>query len=107
MNHPHHIVKRIVVVQLVLGLLCSVVFSLQSTVQGQSAFAALGCVVLPQAYYAWITSRTLNATRLLMHGVLRMVVTGVLMAMSIIVMGIEPVAFFVTFALMQLAYAAK
>lgn len=62
---------------------------------------------LPSAYYAWVQGRTFNATRLLMHGVLKTLLTFVLIAVVIVKVGIEPVAFFVTFAVMQFAYLTR
>ena len=73
----------------------------------QSALIATGCVLLPTAYYAWVSQRTLNATRLLAHGVMRMCLTGVLMAVAIVAVGIEPVSFFTTLATLHLAYLVK
>ena len=65
---------------------------------------AVCCVLLPTMYYAWVQARTLNATRILVNGVLKMLFTIVLMGISIAVIGIEPLGFFVTFAAMQLGY---
>ena len=65
---------------------------------------AVASSVLPSAYYAWVLGSSLNATRLLLHGVLKTVLTVVLVAVSIVVFGIEPLGFFVTLALMQLSY---
>lgn len=65
---------------------------------------ALGCVLLPTTYFAWLQRRTLNATRILLHGVIKMILTVVLMAVCIVKVGIDPLGFFVTFALMQLSY---
>ena len=41
-----------------------------------------------------------------MHGVLKTIFTVVLMAVGIAVIGVEPLGFFVTFAVMQLSYLA-
>lgn len=83
------------------------VFFLIAPVQGRSALLALASTVIPSLYYAWVQHRTLNAARLLLHGVLRIVLTGTLLAVSIVVAGIEPLGFFVTFALVQLGYLAR
>jgi len=48
-----------------------------------------------------------NAQRLLLHGVLKTLLTLTLMAVCIAVIGIEPVGFFVTFAVMQLSYLTR
>ena len=100
LGHP----GRIVIVQALLGVVSTLTFLAISFAQAHSALIAVGCVVIPTAYYAWVSSRTLHATRLLFHGVLRMVLTGVLMAVVIVSIGIEPVGFFTTFGLIQLAY---
>ncbi len=98
---------RIVVVQALLGVACSAVFFAFDASSGRSAVLALISSVVPSAYYAWVQSRTMNATRLLLHGVLRSVFTVTLMAVCVVVLSIEPLGFFVTFALMQLGYLTK
>ena len=98
---------RIVVVQALLGVACSAAFFACDASSGRSAFLALMSSALPSAYYAWVQSRTLNATRLLMHGVLKSVFTVTLMAVCVVVFSIEPLGFFVTFAVMQLGYLTK
>lgn len=95
---------RIVAAQAGIGVLCVLAFWVIDPASGRSAGLALGASLLPSAYYAWVVGRTLNATRLLLHGVLKTVVTAVLVAVCIIVLGIEPVGFFVTLAAMQLGY---
>ena len=64
-------------------------------------------VMLPTMYYAWFQARTFNAARALAHGVMKMVLTVVLMAVCIAVVGIDPVGFFVTFAAMQFGYLVR
>jgi len=117
MGHP----GRIVVAQLILGTLCALAFfalfpgdnllpgeALGETLsRGHSALSALGCCVIPRAYYAWSQQRTMVATRLLLQGVLRMLLTVTLMAVSIVVGNVEPVGFFVTFAVVQLGYLTR
>ena len=88
-----------------IGLLSSLIFLLlMSRSAGFSAALATGCVILPTMYFAWVQARTFNATRVLAHGALKTVLTMVLVAVCIAVIGIEPLGFFVTFAVMQLAY---
>lgn len=101
-NHPY----RIVVAQALLGALSAAALLIISPAQAHSALLAAGCIFFPTAYYAWVTSRTLDASRLLAHGVMRMVLTGVLMAVAIVSVGIEPAGFFATFCVVQLAYLA-
>ena len=98
---------RIVVVQALLGAVCSVFFFAASTQTGSSSVLAVLSSGLPSAYYAWMQTRTYNATRLLLHGVLKMVLTLVLMAVCIVTLGIDPLAYFVTFAVMQLGYLTR
>ena len=98
---------RIVVVQALLGAVCSAVFFTLSTHSGTSAVLAVLSSWLPSAYYAWVQRRTFNATRLLLHGVLKTLLTLVIMAVCIVKAGIEPLAFFVTFAVMQLSYLTR
>ena len=95
---------RIVVVQAAIGLTCAAVFWMFDAASARSAVLALAASVTPSAYYAWVLGRTLNATRLLLHGVLKTVLTAVLVAVCIVVLTIEPVGFFVTLAAMQLCY---
>lgn len=113
-------VGRIVGFQCLIGIGCIAAFLLMDLVwpsttevgvlgeiragQGFSAALAMISSLLPNAYYAWVQQRTFNATRLLLHGVLRMLLTATLMALSIVVFGIKPAGFFVSFAIMQLAY---
>ena len=101
-SHPY----RIVVAQALLGALSAAAFLIISPAQAHSALIATGCVFFPTAYYAWVTSRTLDASRLLAHGVMRMILAGVLMAVAIISVGIKPAGFFATFCIVQLAYLA-
>ena len=99
--------SRVVVIQACIGLACSVVFLFVSVASARSALLALAASSLPCAYYAWVQSRTFSATRLLMHGVLKTLLTAVLMAVAIVAFNIEPAGFFVTFAVMQLSYLAR
>ena len=97
-------IGRIVVVQAVIGLICATAFWAFDAASARSAMLALLSSVIPSAYYAWVVSRTMNATRLLLQGVLKTVLTAVLVAVCIVVLTIEPVGFFVTLAAMQLCY---
>jgi F0F1-type ATP synthase assembly protein I len=95
---------RIVVVQALLGLAVSAAFFVFDESSGQSALLAVVTSWVPTAYYAWVQSRTLNATRLLMHGVLKTILTITLMAVFMVKVVVEPIGFFVTFTVMQLSY---
>ena len=46
----------------------------------------------------------MNATRLLMHGMFKTLLTMTLMGVCIVKVGIEPMAIYVTFIVMQLSY---
>ena len=96
--------QRVVLFQAGIGLLTTGTFFLVSRTAGTSAFLATCCVLLPTAYYAWVQARTLLAARILAHGVLKMMLTVTLMGVCIVVIGIEPLGFFATFAVMQLGY---
>lgn len=99
---------RIVATQALIGLVCVIGFALyEGSLRGAASLSALGALLatgVPSLYYAWVVQHSLSATRLLLHGVLRMVLTLMLMALGIVLFKVEPVGFFVTFALIQLAY---
>ncbi len=95
---------RIIVVQAALGFVLSALFFGLDFSSGKSALLAVVSSWLPSAYYAWVQARTFNATRLLMHAVLKTLLTITLMALCMVKLGIEPIGFFVTFAVMQLSY---
>ena len=46
-----------------------------------STLAGLLCVVVPSAYYAWVSQRTMIGPRIVAQGVLKIMGTGVLMAL--------------------------
>lgn len=96
--------SRIVVVQALLGVGCSVVFFALDVHSGKSALLAVVSSWIPSGYYAWVQARTFDATRLLMHAVIKTLLTVVLMAVCIVKADIAPLGFFVTFAVMQLSY---
>ena len=115
--------RRVIVVQAAIGAVCAAVFFAvgsdvgrstgteagveASTSAGLSALYAVLASWIPSAYYAFVQTRVLNATRLLLHGVLKTLLTVTLMAVCIVALGIEPLGFFVTFAAMQLGYFAR
>lgn len=72
-----------------------------------SAVMATITVILPALYFVWFQARTFNAARALAHGVMKMVLTVILMAVCIVWIGIDPTGFFVTFVAMQLGYLAR
>ena len=111
--------RRVIVVQAAIGAVCAAVFFAvgsdvgrgtgieASTSAGLSALYAVLASWIPSAYYAFVQARVLNATRLLLHGVLKTLLTVTLIAVCIVALGIEPLGFFVTFAAMQLGYFAR
>ena len=98
---------RVIAVQAGIGATSSVMFFLIKPAAGTSAIMAFLTVILPTMYYAWFQARTFNAARALAHGVIKMVLTVVLMVVCIAMIGIDPVGFFVTFAAMQFGYLAR
>ena len=96
---------RVVLVQCVLGFGCTLLFLAFG--QARSALLASVCVIGPTAYFAWVQGRTLHATRVLLHGVVRIALTVTLMAVCIVVVRIEPLGFFVTLAVVQGAYFVR
>ena len=95
---------RVIVVQAGIGAISAAIFFIISPAAGTSAALAGCCVLLPTLYYVWVQARTFEAARILLHGVLKMALTVALLVICIAVIGIEPLAFFLTFALMQLSY---
>ncbi|MCH1550496.1 MAG: ATP synthase subunit I [Pseudomonadales bacterium] len=95
---------KIIAVQGVLGGLSTLLFFVADNASGHAAGLAAVAVILPGAYFAWVQSRTLNPTRILLHSALKSVLTIVLMALFLVTQAIEPIGFFVTFVVMQLGY---
>jgi F0F1-type ATP synthase assembly protein I len=100
-------VARVVAAQAGLGLASSVMFFFIGRAAGESAILAVFCVLVPTMYYAWRQASSHNATRALAHGVIKTVLTIVMMVVCIAVIGIEPIGFFVTFAIMQFGYLVR
>ena len=98
---------RVIAVQAGIGATSSVMFFLIKPAAGASAGMAMATVLLPTLYYAWFQARTFHAARALAHGVIKMVLTVILMAVCIAVVGIDPVGYFVTFAAMQFGYLVR
>ena len=46
-----------------------------------SVFAGVACVLVPSAYYAWMSQKTLVGARIVAQGVLKIMGTGALMAL--------------------------
>jgi len=97
---------RVIVVQALLGFVCITAFFVLDAASSRSALLALFCTIIPSAYYAWVQARTLNAMRLLAHGVLRSLFTVSLITICIVRLNIDPLGFFVTFTVLQLSYLA-
>lgn len=98
---------RIVLVQAGIGAVSSVMFFFITPAAVDSAIMAMICVLVPTLYFAWRQAATYNAVRALAHGVMKTVLTVFMMTVCIVVVGIEPEGFFVTFALMQLGYLMR
>ncbi len=93
-------------VQTGIGALCSIGFLAHSIPAGMASFTAMLNVLLPAMYFAWVQARTFSAVRLVYQGVSKMLVTVVLMAVGLVVLKVEPLGFFTTFAAMHLGYLA-
>jgi F0F1-type ATP synthase assembly protein I len=98
---------RIVLVQAGIGAASSAMFFFIDPAAGSSAVMAMFCVLVPTSYFAWRHASTFNAARALAHGVMKTVLTVMLLTVCIAIVGIEPKGFFVTFALMQLGYLMR
>lgn len=107
MNAAIRPAARVVVAQAGLGLVSSAVFFFTDPAAGRSALMAVLCVLLPTMYYAWQQAQSYNAVRALAHGVIKMALTVFMMASCIVVIGIDPVGFFVTFAVMHFGYLVR
>ena len=92
--------------QVVLGLCCVGGFLLFDASFGKGAVAGFASVFIPSSIMAWQHSRTTQASRLLGQGVVKMVTTATLMAISFGVWAVNPVSFFGTFMVTQLGYLA-
>ena len=99
--------SRVVALQALIGSGCIAAFWIVDAASARSALLAMTASLLPCGYFAWVQSRTFDATRLIMHGVMKSILTVVLMAVGIVVFEVEPAGFFVTFAVMQLSYLAR
>ena len=98
---------RIVVLQGALGTVCLLAFLGVGLGESMAAFLAMVTTVAPSAYYAWFQQRTFNASRLLLHGVYKVLATMLLMVMSFAVFEARPVGYFVSFGVMQLSYESE
>ena len=98
------ITYRVVVIQSLLGIACMAVFWLVDTQSARSAGLAVGVSLFPCAYYAWFQTRSFSAARLVAQGMMKTILTMVLMAVAMAVFTIEPAGFFVTLGIMQLSY---
>ena len=95
---------RIVAAQAGIGTTSAVLFFFIGWAAGLSALMALVCVVLPTLFHALIQQCTRNAAWVLAQSVVRTALTVILMTVCIAYIGIEPLAFFVTFVATQLGY---
>lgn len=107
MNAVRRPAARVVAAQASIGLVSSVVFFFTDPAAGRSACLAVICVLLPTTYYAWQQAQSYSAVRALTHGVIKTALTVFMMAFCIAIIGIDPIGFFVTFALMQFGYLVR
>ncbi len=98
---------RIVVWQVVAMLaVAAVLFSLSFSGEASAALAAGLASAIPAGLYAWRASVERSATSFLLQGVVKFVLTLVLVAACIIVLQPAAAGFFGTLVLMQLMYVA-
>lgn len=90
--------------QAVMGLCCCAGFLLlQPSISG-GALAGFASVFVPSSVMAWQQSKTTQAPRLLAQGVVKMLTTAAIMAISFGAWAVNPLSFFVTFVVTQLSY---
>ena len=69
-----------------------------------STLAGLLCVVVPSAYYAWVSQRTMIGPRIVAQGVLKIMGTGVLMALFLGLGSVQALWFLLGVAVAQSCY---
>jgi F0F1-type ATP synthase assembly protein I len=102
-----HLPLTIVRLQLAGALsVAAVCFFFADASQAFAALLAGGVVVVPNGYFAWRVAVERSPGRLLAHGMMRFVLTVVLMALTFVVFRPAPLGFFSAFVLMQGMYIA-
>jgi F0F1-type ATP synthase assembly protein I len=94
----------IVALQLATSLMVAAGLALVDPAQAIAALLAGAVTVLPAGYYAWRARHERSPGRLLGQGVMKLVLTLVLMALTFAVFEPAPLGFFAAFVLMQAMY---
>ena len=72
----------VVTKQFILGAIITVAIGFAyGSAPAKSVAAGVICIALPSAYFAWVSQRTLVGSRILAQGVVKMLSSGVLMAL--------------------------
>jgi F0F1-type ATP synthase assembly protein I len=95
---------RIVTLQLVTALSSAAVLLLVSVDQALAALAAGVVCILPGGHFAWRAERERSPGRMLGQGVVKFVMTLVLMVLTFAWIRPSALGFFATFGLMQAMY---
>ena len=69
-----------------------------------STLAGLLCVAVPSAYYAWVSQRTMIGPRIVAQGVLKIMGTGVLMALFLGLGSVQALWFLLGVVTAQISY---
>ena len=69
-----------------------------------STLAGLLCVVVPSAYYAWASQRSMVGSRIVAQGVLKIVGTGVGMALFLALGSVQVLWFLLGLVTAQMSY---
>ncbi|RPG26246.1 MAG: hypothetical protein CBC17_002535 [Gammaproteobacteria bacterium TMED57] len=69
-----------------------------------STLAGFLCVVVPSAYYAWVSQRTMIGPRIVAQGVLKIMGTGVLMALFLGLGSVQALWFLLGVVTAQISY---
>lgn len=92
--------------QVCAALFAAAVLLLVGSKDAWSGLLAGAVSVLPNALFAWLTERQRSPGRLVAFGVLRFVLTILLLAAAVAALRPAPLGFFGTFMLVQLAFVA-
>jgi F0F1-type ATP synthase assembly protein I len=88
-----------------IGLVGTMVFGVLFGGVGALSFGAGAvCVVIPSAYFAWTSQQTMEPGRIVGQGVVKVLSTGVLIALVLVSGPVEPVGFFLGLLAGQSAY---
>lgn len=91
--------------QAMIGLVGTMVFGVLFEGVGALSFGAgVVCVVIPSAYFAWTIQQTPEPGRIVGQGVVKVLSTGVLIALVLVSGPVEPVWFFLGLLAGQSAY---